>query len=144
MRSLREKIATRSVVVLVLLFGVFFAITSKYFFVMVVRPMYTSGWSQATGSGQHHDVPRGKITDTFGNILATSVQKLSLYANPQNVVNPWTTARQLAPFLNSEPPELYRRLNYDRHFIWLERKLDDIDVRRIRELDLPGIGFRAE
>ncbi|MFP4687476.1 MAG: peptidoglycan D,D-transpeptidase FtsI family protein [bacterium] len=143
MHSLREKIANRSVVLLLLLMVGFAILGLKFFFVMVIQPYFSDPVSEGEKI-QRQDIPRGKITDRSGNLLATSVQKKSLYANPRQITNPWQVARALAPHIKRSPADIYRRLSYKRHFIWLERKLDSLQERRIKELDLEGIGFRSE
>ncbi|MFP4687782.1 MAG: peptidoglycan D,D-transpeptidase FtsI family protein [bacterium] len=144
MRSLRETIANRSIIILIGLIFLFIILGLKFFYLMVVRPRISPQNIDRDPAIQRPLLPRGKITDSRGNILATSVQKQSLYANPAKVENPWQLARTLAPHIKLDAPEIYRRLSYDRHFVWLERKLDGPAERRIRALDLESLGFRAE
>ena len=94
------------------------------------------------------DPPRGTIYDARGRELAVSVPVDSLYALPERVDDPAATAATLAPLLGfeeaEERAELERRLSGDRHWVWLERKLDPPAAEAVRALDLPGLGFVEE
>ncbi len=94
------------------------------------------------------DPPRGTIYDARGRELAVSVPVDSLYALPERVEDPAGTAATLAPLLGLEGAEeraaLERRLAGDRHWVWLERKLDPPTAEAVRALDLPGLGFVEE
>jgi cell division protein FtsI (penicillin-binding protein 3) len=101
---------------------------------------------------------RGRLYDRDGDVLATSVQAATIYADPR-AYRPTETpggepvpaaadagevARQLADELGLELGPLEERLRSDAHFAYVARQLDWEDGERIRELDLPGVGIITE
>ena len=89
--------------------------------------------------------PRGAIYDARGRELAVSVEVESLYASPGAVpIDRHRTAAALAPILGQREADLAKRLDSDREFVWVARKLDPDVSRRVRELELPGIFFVSE
>lgn len=89
-------------------------------------------------------VRRGYITDRKGNILSLSIEKKSLFANPEQIENPSETALLLAPILNMDQREIERRLRLKRLFIWIKRMLDDSTMSRINSLNIKGLYGRKE
>jgi cell division protein FtsI (penicillin-binding protein 3) len=94
------------------------------------------------------DPRRGPILDRSGRPLAVSVDAESLYAVPQDVADPGHTAQALARALGldaAERREVAARLQQkSRAFVWIQRKLDPVRARRVRELQLDGLGFLTE
>jgi cell division protein FtsI (penicillin-binding protein 3) len=90
---------------------------------------------------------RGPILDREGRPLAVSVDAESLYAVPQDVADPAATAAALSRALSKDAEgrrEVLAKLQRKSAFVWIERKLDPLTARRVRELQLEGIGFLAE
>ena len=90
------------------------------------------------------DPHRGPIVDRHGNELALTLDVDSVYANPRLVDDPRTTAQRLASILKVKSPQLRERLQSDRHFVWIKRKIEPEMRQRIEELDIPGIAFVRE
>lgn len=87
---------------------------------------------------------RGTIVDRHGKILAMNVEVQSVFGVPNTVDNPRKTAQQLSPILHVKTDELERKLRQDRRFVWLARKLDPEQGRRLDRLPLDGIGVVME
>ncbi|TKB76988.1 MAG: penicillin-binding protein 2 [Nitrospira sp.] len=87
---------------------------------------------------------RGRIVDRHGKILAMNVEVQSVFGVPNTVDSPLKTARQLSPILHVRTDELERKLRQDRRFVWLARKLDPEQGRRLDRLSLDGIGVVME
>jgi cell division protein FtsI (penicillin-binding protein 3) len=87
---------------------------------------------------------RGMIVDRHGKILAMNVEVQSVFGVPNTVDSPLKTARQLSPILHVKTDELERKLRQDRRFVWLARKLDPEQGRRLDRLSLDGIGVVME
>ena len=88
---------------------------------------------------------RADIIDRRGEVLATTLQTFSLYAEPRRIWNVEETARQIV----SVRPELdydiiKERLASDRLFVWLERGLTPRARQAVFALGLPGLAFRQE
>lgn len=88
---------------------------------------------------------RADIVDRNGEILATTLDTHSLYADPRKVWDAGETAKALVavlPELNEE--EVRERLSSRRAFIWLARNLTPTQRQAVFSLGLPGIGFIRE
>jgi cell division protein FtsI (penicillin-binding protein 3) len=101
---------------------------------------------------------RGRLYDRDGDVLATSIETATIYADPR-AYRPSQTpagepvpaaaeadavAHQLAEELSLDAAELEDRLSSDAHFVYVARQLDHEDGERIRDLDLPGVGILSE
>lgn len=90
-------------------------------------------------------IERADLTDRHGELLATTLETFSLYAEPRRVWNPQETASELVrvrPHLSRE--KLKQKLELDRSFVWLERGLTPKERQKIFDLGLPGLAFRKE
>jgi len=144
MGALRETVARRSLYLLVLLGALFAIIAVRMGYLMLAADIAVPEEDVRARFQRGTDPPRGKILDRRGSILAISVQRQSLYGNPHQVKGAWKTARKIAPLIELSAPAVYKRLSRDRYFVWLDRKLSDETLRRVRELDLKGLGFVPE
>ena len=101
---------------------------------------------------------RGRIYDRDGDVLATSVEAATVYADPR-LFRPSTAAdgsqiapgadagevaATLAPLLDRDEGWLEQRLTSDRHFVYLGRQLDHDVGEQVERLELPGIGVLSE
>jgi cell division protein FtsI/penicillin-binding protein 2 len=91
---------------------------------------------------------RGEIYDRHGRLLAYSVDADTVYAVPYDVKDVARTASQLCAALEScskkDLQALTERLNADRPFVYVRRRITPLEARRIADLELPGIGFMKE
>ena len=101
---------------------------------------------------------RGRIYDRDGDVLATSVQAATIYADPRAYRGTHTpegrevppagetpvVADALAPLLGIDAASIQQRLEQDRHFVYLARQVDHELGAQIRALELPGIGVLTE
>jgi cell division protein FtsI (penicillin-binding protein 3) len=101
---------------------------------------------------------RGRIYDREGDVLATTVQAATVYADPRafrpaerpdGLVAPpaadaAAVADQLAPLLGRDPGDLADLLTTDSHFVYLARQLDHEVGASIRQLGLEGVGVIGE
>lgn len=87
---------------------------------------------------------RGTIYDTNGAALAVSVEMDSCYAEPKSIADLRTAAARLAPVLEMPQETVFRRLQGNRNFVWLKRRLTPDVAKRVHDLDIEGIGFVKE
>lgn len=87
---------------------------------------------------------RGTIYDTNGAALAVSVEMDSCYAEPKSIADLRAAAARLAPVLEMPQETVFRRLQGNRNFVWLKRRLTPDVAKRVHELDIEGIGFVKE
>ncbi|MDO5536384.1 MAG: penicillin-binding protein [Desulfovibrionaceae bacterium] len=88
---------------------------------------------------------RGNILDRDGQVLARSVEALSVYANPGEIRDALNAANTLGPILGISPQTIYDKISRPgRKFVWLRRKIDDYTASAVRKARLPGIGLTKE
>ncbi len=136
-----DVMAERSLWVLLGLVLTFLVVAVNFGNVMVFDPVQQG---LPDTEGDRPVEPRAEIVDRTGDVLATSIRRRSVYANPYHITDPLPTARKLAPVIDRSTEELHRRLTGSGQFVWLERKVSEEQESRIRSLDLPGIGLVPE
>lgn len=87
---------------------------------------------------------RGTIYDRNMRPLAVSLNLDSVYANAREIKDKKKVAQLLSPILNLSESFLLERLNRDKGFIWLKRKLTPTDSARVKTLRIKGIEFVKE
>lgn len=87
---------------------------------------------------------RGTIYDANGAALAVSVEMDSCYAEPKSIADLNSTAARLAPVLGVPRETILKRFQGNRNFVWLQRRLTPDVVKRIKALEIEGIGFVKE
>lgn len=91
-------------------------------------------------------VVRADIVDRNGELLATSVETYSLWANPSLIWNAEEVAAGLcAKFPELRLAELQARLSDpSKQFVWVKRGLTPRQRQEVMGLGLEGLGFRTE
>ena len=90
-------------------------------------------------------ISRADLTDRNGELLATTLETYSLYAEPRRVWNPAETAAKLTDLRGHlNRAKLQNKLEMDRSFVWLERGLTPKERQAVFDLGLPGLAFRKE
>ncbi len=89
---------------------------------------------------------RGIIYDRNHEVLAISLDKDTIYANPKQIdkSEKMTLAGKLAVIFKESKMELYAKLTQDAGFVYIKRKVDKKVSEKVRELDVEGIGFLPE
>ena len=89
---------------------------------------------------------RPDLLDRNGEILATDIRTVSLFAEPHKIVDPDEAVEKLATVLTDlDVKGTYKRLSMkNSHFQWLRRQLTPKQQSQILALGIPGIGFRPE
>ncbi|MBN1870728.1 MAG: penicillin-binding protein [Candidatus Omnitrophica bacterium] len=89
---------------------------------------------------------RGTIYDRNLRPLAFNVPVYSLFANPRSMSeeDKKEAVEQLAPLLGMSPDFLLERLDREKYFVWLKRKLPAEVTDQIKKLKIKGIDFRRE
>jgi cell division protein FtsI (penicillin-binding protein 3) len=88
--------------------------------------------------------PRGTIVDRHGKVLAMNMEVPSVFGIPTTLESSAKAARQLSSILSVKVAELEKKLQQDRSFVWLARKVDPEQGRRLDRLSLDGIGVVME
>ena len=89
---------------------------------------------------------RPDILDRNGDILATDIRTVSLFAEPNKIVDPDEAVEKLHGVLaDLDMKSTYNKLSNPRsRFQWLKRQLTPKQQSEILALGIPGIGFRPE
>ena len=99
------------------------------------EPRASVGGSQITSQ-------RADILDRHGRILATNMLTHSLYAQPNDMVDPVHAATELAAiFPELDPKALERRFTDGRSFLWVRKVLSPEQMQRVHEIGDPGLYF---
>ena len=88
---------------------------------------------------------RPDLLDRNGEVLATDIRTVSLYAEPHKIVDADEVIEKLATVLpDLDAKSIYGKLSSKSHFQWLRRQLTPKQQGQILALGIPGIGFRPE
>lgn len=88
--------------------------------------------------------PRGNVLDQSGRALSVSLPAWSVFAEPKNIIDVEATAQKLGEALGVSPTVIAPKINNQRAFVWLERRVAPDVADKVRALDLPGVGTRKE
>jgi cell division protein FtsI/penicillin-binding protein 2 len=87
---------------------------------------------------------RGEITDRNGELLATSVEVQSVFATPPSIEDAGLASALLASALDMPAADVRARIESDRSWVFLKRRVSAEVAEQIRNLDLRGIGLLPE
>ena len=91
---------------------------------------------------------RGEILDRRGRVLAYSVDADSIYAVPSEIEQPHQAVAAICGALDDctarERQQLLERFGRQRAFVYVRRQVTPEQARRVKALDLEGIGFMKE
>ena len=85
---------------------------------------------------------RADIVDRNGAVLATNIVTASLYAQPEEMIDPRAAADGLARiFPDIDPAKLYAEFTDGRKFLWVKRTISPEQRQRVHDLGEPGLLF---
>ena len=85
---------------------------------------------------------RADIVDRQGRVLATNMDTYSLYAHPQDMVEPARAAKALARlFPEMKEERLLADFTGDRKFLWVRKKLSPEQKQAVHDIGEPGLLF---
>ena len=89
---------------------------------------------------------RGIIYDRNNEVLAISLDKDTIYANPKQIEKSkkMILAGKLASILKENKRAMYEKLTQDSGFVYIKRKVDKNVSQKVRNLNVEGIGFLPE
>lgn len=123
--------------------GGFIAISIKLGYITFTRHVNIDKVSASAEAEKYQN--RADIVDRKGNLLATSLDSYSLYANPQQIWDPKEAAHVLVGvFPDLDEAELVKKLSTDKQFVWIKRKLSPQQKEKVWELGQPGLDFALE
>jgi cell division protein FtsI (penicillin-binding protein 3) len=87
---------------------------------------------------------RGTIYDRNGNELAVSIKVDSVFAVPEAIGDPAAAARKLSSLTGVPYKELLEKLDSERTFVWIKRKLSAAESAAIQKENIAGVYFQKE
>ncbi len=97
---------------------------------------------RAAAGGSEITAQRSDILDRNGRILATNMMTHSLYAQPNDMVDPVHAATELAAiFPELDAKALERRFTDGRSFLWVRKVLSPEQMQQVHEIGDPGLYF---
>lgn len=135
----------RRIVIAIVMVAGFAGVIARLFILQVLH----AGELTAKADRQHQKVvsvegARGVIYDRQARMLAINMDVPSVFGVPSSLHNPSRAARDLARVLPVRADEIERKLRQERGFVWIARKLDPEQGRRLQDLSLDGIGTILE
>lgn len=109
---------------------------------VIVAGEYSAQAQEARTITIEANARRGTIYDRNGNVLATSVDSSTVYANPYEIEEPTRVAEALAEILGGEKTDYYDKLTKEGSgFEYLKRQADQDKAKQLKEKDFVGIYF---
>jgi cell division protein FtsI (penicillin-binding protein 3) len=88
---------------------------------------------------------RPDLLDRNGEILATDVKTMSVFAEPRRIIDKDEAVELITAVLpDVDAKELRERLGSKKGFVWIKRQVTDKEQKEIFHLGLPGVGFIPE
>ncbi|HAZ10492.1 MAG TPA: penicillin-binding protein [Candidatus Omnitrophica bacterium] len=87
---------------------------------------------------------RGVIYDRNLKELAININLISIFAEPFKMKDKGIASQKLASVLGLSRDEIYKKLNQEKGFVWLGRKVSPDTARIVRALNIKGIDFIKE
>jgi cell division protein FtsI (penicillin-binding protein 3) len=120
----------------------FLSLTARLVQVQVMNGQHYSALAvgQVT-TVQHMPAMRGGIYDRDGAVLAISVQRNAVIADPFIIHDAASEAEALAPVLDQPEATIASELTEDSGFVYLARLVDDQVAQQVQNLNLEGINI---
>ncbi|MBL8569143.1 MAG: penicillin-binding protein 2 [Phreatobacter sp.] len=129
-----------------LAFGTLYAVIATSMILYVVR--YDRSQAAGVRSAEAVSATRPDILDRNGEVLATDVRTISLFAEPKKLVASFdvdeATELLTAVLPDLDQREVRERLRSGKGFVWLRREITPQQRDQIHRLGIPGVGFLRE
>ena len=90
-------------------------------------------------------VDRKEILDASGQIIAVTIPSVSLFANPQHVIDATLTLKSLSKAIkNLDTKKLLKDLSSDKTFVWIKHEVSPFEKQMVNSLGLPGLYFEEQ
>ena len=97
------------------------------------------------GASDNVSAARPAILDRNGEIFATDVKVMSVYAEPRRLIDKDEAVELLTATLpDVDARELREKIGSRKRFVWVKRAITPRQQQEVYRLGLPGVGFMAE
>ncbi len=114
------------------------------FFQLIHTSKYASLVEKQSNTTIELQPTRGCILDRGGHQLALDIRLDSLYAVSRDIENKEEVASKLNAILGTSRSKIMERLERDKLFVWIERKLPASQTKAIKNLNMDTLGFIKE
>lgn len=141
----RKKIQQRIHFIQIVLVGCLCLLGAKSFDIQVFQAQGLTRKAEQ-GYSKHLTLKgeRGQILDRHLNKLGTSIDALTITADPSLIQDPSGAALEISKILNLDPGSLKEKLSQNRRFAILAQKVPPPLANQLRSLDITGIYFEAD
>lgn len=87
---------------------------------------------------------RGPILDRNGRKLADSIRVSSVFADPYVIKDKHGSAEKIADVLNIDVEKVYKLITKNKRFVWIKRKITNVEDIALYRLKIKGIHTRYE
>ena len=87
---------------------------------------------------------RGTIFDRYMDPLAINMEVQSVFCNPRIIKDKVKLAGILSEELGVDAVDVEKKLERDKAFVWIKRKIDHSVYEKLRDMNLRGVYFRPE
>lgn len=122
-------------------------LTAKAVRIQLVDREFLNGQSDARISRKvYTGANRGNIVDRNGSLLAISTPVVSIWTDPQELIEFPDRWPELAAALGRNREDFKQLIssNQNTHYLWLARQLSPLDGEVIRKLNIPGVHLTRE
>ncbi|CUH76074.1 peptidoglycan D,D-transpeptidase FtsI family protein [Tropicibacter naphthalenivorans] len=135
----RVRAEGRLLVLAVMFFGAFTVVGARMGMLSASEPAEP----RAASTGASIVASRADIVDRRGRVLATNMTTHSLYAHPQQMIEPVRAAQELAQiFPDLDAEKLAKRFtDPKRKFLWVKKKISPEQMQAVHDIGDPGLLF---
>jgi cell division protein FtsI/penicillin-binding protein 2 len=130
--------------------AIFFCIIISVVKLGILQIFHASMLSEKADKQHNHVVEieprRGTIYDRNMHALALNVSVYSLFANPMSMTpaEKEEASKNIASILGCGAEPIRKRMDREKGFVWISRKLPQEAYEKLRVLKMPGLGFIRE
>ncbi len=142
----KNKVSNRRVYFLISVMGIWgAAIGARLYFLQVVQ---SSDLKVRAARQQNRSLEvsprRGVIYDRNNNELAVSIKVDSVFVNPDEIKDTARTVGLLSSVTGVSRDVLMERLDSEKSFVWIKRKVPAAEANAVRKANLPGVYLSQE
>lgn len=134
--------SSRLSILLFIFLGVVLCLTARLVYLQVIKaPEFSKAAADSRTLSVDISPHRGTIYDRNGNVLATSVDAMTIYANPKEIENASSAAEAVADALGGKAGDYAELLEKDTTFVYLKRKADMEAAEALKSKGIVGIYY---
>ena len=142
MRTRLDKSTSRLCLIALAFVAVFGTIDGKLLMIGLF-PDATKGLKQTVAN--ELSSARPDILDRNGEIMATDIKTMSVFAEPRRIIDKDEAVELLTAVLpDVDAKELRTKLGSRKGFVWVKRGITPVQQQEVYHLGLPGVGFLPE